>query len=74
MEDFTSIFVAAEEPYNPSESEIRLLLSRTQYRWASEYFPWKTEEELCNYRLKPLGITFEEAATKIRHCSAEWTT
>lgn len=26
-----------------------------------EYFPWKTEEELYNYRLAPLGITFEEA-------------
>jgi thiosulfate reductase / polysulfide reductase chain A len=26
-----------------------------------EYFPWKTEEELYNYRLEPLGITFEEA-------------
>ena len=27
-----------------------------------EYFPWKTEEELYNYRLQPLGTTFEEAA------------
>ena len=29
-----------------------------------EYFPWKTDEEFYNYRLQPLGITFEEAATK----------
>lgn len=29
-----------------------------------EYFPWKDEEELADYRLKPLGITFKEAATK----------
>jgi thiosulfate reductase / polysulfide reductase chain A len=27
-----------------------------------EYFPWETEEELAEYRLKPLGITFKEAA------------
>ena len=25
-----------------------------------EYWPWKTSEEACDYRLQPLGITFEE--------------
>lgn len=29
-----------------------------------EYFPWETEEELADYRLEPLGITFKEAATQ----------
>ena len=29
-----------------------------------EYFPWKTEEELADYRLAPLGLTFEEVATE----------
>lgn len=29
-----------------------------------EHFPWETEEELADFRLKPLGITFKEAATK----------
>ena len=29
-----------------------------------EYWPWKTAEEVCDYRLKPLGITFEELTAK----------
>jgi len=29
-----------------------------------EYWPWKTAEEVCDYRLKPLGITFEELVKK----------
>ncbi len=29
-----------------------------------EYFPWKTEEDLADYRLEPVGLTFKEAATK----------
>ncbi len=28
------------------------------------YFPWETEEELADYRLEPLGITFKEAASE----------
>jgi anaerobic selenocysteine-containing dehydrogenase len=31
-----------------------------------EFFPWETEEELAAFRLRPLGITFDEAATQ-RH-------
>ncbi|MEM2320400.1 MAG: molybdopterin-dependent oxidoreductase [Candidatus Bathyarchaeia archaeon] len=27
-----------------------------------EYFPWKDPEDVCNYRLKPLGLTLDEAA------------
>ncbi len=27
-----------------------------------EYFPWETEEELADYRLSPLGLTFKEVA------------
>jgi anaerobic selenocysteine-containing dehydrogenase len=30
----------------------------------AEYFPWKDEEELADYRLAPIGLTFREAATK----------
>ncbi|MEM1556898.1 MAG: molybdopterin-dependent oxidoreductase [Candidatus Bathyarchaeia archaeon] len=29
-----------------------------------EYWPWKTIEEACDYRLKPLGITFKELVEK----------
>jgi anaerobic selenocysteine-containing dehydrogenase len=29
-----------------------------------EYWPWKTAEEMCDYRLKPLGVTFEQLVEK----------
>ncbi|MEM2104357.1 MAG: molybdopterin-dependent oxidoreductase [Candidatus Bathyarchaeia archaeon] len=29
-----------------------------------EYWPWKTAEEMCDYRLKPLDITFKELVEK----------
>jgi anaerobic selenocysteine-containing dehydrogenase len=29
-----------------------------------QYWPWKTAEEMCNYRLKPLGVTFEEMVSR----------
>jgi len=29
-----------------------------------KYWPWETAEEVCDYRLKPLGITFEELVEK----------
>ncbi len=29
-----------------------------------EYFPWNTEEELADFRLAPLGLTFKEVATE----------
>ena len=29
-----------------------------------EYWPWQTAEELCDYRLKPLDITFKELVEK----------
>ena len=40
-----------------------------------EYFPWKDEEELADYRLAPLGITFKEAATEKYFIRSEepWT-
>ena len=29
-----------------------------------EYWPWETAEEVCDYRLRPLGITFEEMVSR----------
>ena len=29
-----------------------------------KYWPWKTIEEVCDYRLKPLGISFEEVVKR----------
>jgi len=67
MEDFTSIFVAAERALEPKGDRkcdyyfFRELAIRLGF---GEHFPWKTEEELYDYRLQPLGITFKEAATE----------
>jgi thiosulfate reductase/polysulfide reductase chain A len=65
MEDFTSVFVAAERAIPPMGERrtdyyfFRELAVRLGF---GEHFPWKTEEELYDYRLQPLGIPFKEAA------------
>ncbi len=65
MEDFTSVFVAGERAVPPAGERkpdyyfFRELAIRLGF---GEHFPWKTEEELYDYRLRPLGITFREAA------------
>ena len=40
-----------------------------------EYFPWATEEELADFRLAPLGLTFAEVATEkyFVHSDEPWT-
>ena len=78
MEDFTSVFVAAERavpPIGERRSDYYFFRELAIRLGFGEHFPWKTEEELYNYRLEPLGITFEEAATsKYVIASAEpWT-
>lgn len=67
MEDFTSVFVAAERaiaPLGERKSDYYFFRELAIRLGFGEYFPWKTDEEFYNYRLQPLGITFEEAATK----------
>jgi anaerobic selenocysteine-containing dehydrogenase len=40
-----------------------------------EYFPWETEEDLADYRLSPLGLTFKEVATRryVVESETPWT-
>jgi anaerobic selenocysteine-containing dehydrogenase len=78
MEDFTSVFVAAEraiQPIGERKSDYYFFRELAIRLGFGESFPWKTEEELYNYRLQPLGITFADAATrKYVIASAEpWT-
>jgi thiosulfate reductase/polysulfide reductase chain A len=77
-EDFFSFFMAGERAIRPMGERrsdyyfFRQLAIRLGF---GEYFPWENEEELNDYRLKPLGITFEEAAREryVISSSEPWT-
>ncbi|MBP1707874.1 MAG: dehydrogenase, partial [Chloroflexi bacterium] len=67
FEDFAPTLACGEQAIQPLGER------RTDYDFfrelairlgMQEYFPWKNEAELHEYRLKPLGITFKEAATQ----------
>lgn len=78
MEDFTSVLVAAERavaPLGERRSDYHFFRELALRLGFGEYFPWKTEEELYDWRLAPLGITFREAATKryVITSSKPWT-
>jgi len=66
-EDFAPMFQCGERAIEPMGERrtnydfFRGLATRLGF---GEYFPWESDEELADYRLAPLGITFEEAATK----------
>jgi anaerobic selenocysteine-containing dehydrogenase len=61
MEDFTSVFVAGERAIQPIGERktdyyfFRELAIRLGF---GEYFPWKTEEDLYNYRLQLRALLF----------------
>jgi thiosulfate reductase / polysulfide reductase chain A len=65
MEDFTSFFIAGEraiEPMGERKPDYHFFRELAIRLGFGEHFPWKTEEELYDYRLQPLGMTFREAA------------
>lgn len=67
MEDFTSILVAAEraiEPIGERRTDYYFFRELAIRLGFGEHFPWKSEEELYDYRLESLGMTFKEAATQ----------
>ncbi len=78
FEDFAPIFTCGEraiQPMGERRSDYDVFRGLAIRMGFGEYFPWETEEELAEYRLRPLGISFEEAATK-KHIirSDEWWT
>ncbi len=77
-EDWVPVFECGErsiEPLGERRSDYYFLREIAIRLGFGEYFPWETEEELADYRLEPLGITFKEAATKsyLVTSSEPWT-
>ena len=78
FEDFAPIFMCGEraiEPMGERRSDYDFFRGLAIRLGFGEYFPWETEEELADYRLEPLGITFKEAATRkiFIESSEPWT-
>lgn len=78
LEDFIPFFQAGEkaiEPLGERRSDYQFFRGLAVKLGFGEYFPWETEEDLYEYRLKPLGITFKEAATEkyVIRSSTPWT-
>ncbi|MFC1863677.1 molybdopterin dinucleotide binding domain-containing protein, partial [Thermodesulfobacteriota bacterium] len=66
-EDFAPFFWAGGrgiQPMGERKSDYYFFREMAIRLGFGEYFPWKTEEDLYDYRLEPLGMTFEEASTK----------
>jgi len=55
---------AAVEPLGERRSDFYFWKGLAERLGYGEYFPWDTEEDLADYRLAPLGLTFKEVATE----------
>ena len=77
FEDFSSVFNCGEraiQPLGERRTDYEFFHGLATRMGYGEYFPWKTDEELANYRLRPLGIDFKQAATeKYFVVSEPWT-
>jgi anaerobic selenocysteine-containing dehydrogenase len=77
FEDFSPVFMCGERPVQPlgeRRSDYDFFRGLAQRLGFGEYFPWENEEELNDYRVAPLGITFKEATDRWFITSSEpWT-
>jgi thiosulfate reductase/polysulfide reductase chain A len=78
VEDFAPVFSCGEraiKPLGERRSDYDFFRDLAKRLGFGEYFPWENEEELADYRLEPLGITFKEAATEryVVTSSEPWT-
>jgi thiosulfate reductase / polysulfide reductase chain A len=67
FEDFAPAIFCGEraiEPMGERKSDYDFFRGLAVRLGFGEYFPWETEEELADYRLAPVGVTFKEAATE----------
>jgi anaerobic selenocysteine-containing dehydrogenase len=77
-EDFDPTFACGEravEPLGERKSDYDFFRGLALRLGFGDYFPWETEEDLADYRLKPLGVTFQEAATQryVMKSDQPWT-
>ncbi|MFQ5762772.1 MAG: molybdopterin-dependent oxidoreductase, partial [Candidatus Bathyarchaeia archaeon] len=67
MEDFTSLLTVWDQavpPLGERRTEYDFFRGLALRLGLGEYFPWETLRESMEHRLKPLGLTFEEAAKR----------
>ena len=66
-EDFAPNIACAEaavQPLGERHGDFYVWKGLAERLGFGEYFPWKTEEDLADERLAPLGLTFKEVATE----------
>ncbi len=67
-EDFSATFQCGEraiQPLGERRSDFDFFRGLSIKLGFGDYFPWETEEELGDFRLEPLGISFKEAASEM---------
>lgn len=76
-EDFTPFFRVGEkamEPMGERKPDYDFFHGLALRLGFGQYFPWETQDALNNYRLEPLGMTFDEAKNSYSIGSDEpWT-
>ncbi|MDR0817363.1 MAG: molybdopterin-dependent oxidoreductase [Clostridiales Family XIII bacterium] len=77
-EDFAPVMKCAEraiEPLGERHEEYLLWKGLADRLGFGEHFPWESEEELADYRLAPVGLTFKQAATEVYQVMSDepWT-
>ena len=77
-EDFSPSMKVAERavaPLGERREEYLMWKGLAERLGFGEHFPWRDEEDLADYRLAPVGITFKEAATKmyVVKSDKQWT-
>ena len=77
-EDFSAklkVSEAAVEPVGERREEYLMWKGLAERLGFGEYFPWESEADLADYRLKPLGYTFKQAATELYTITSDerWT-
>ena len=66
-EDFSAAFQCGEravQPLGERRSDYDFFRGLAVRLGFGDYFPWETEEDLADFRLQPIGMTFREAATE----------